>query len=238
MKNERIRRRGLLRRSTVFAVLLCGIGISGSASANLITNGSFETPVVPPGSFILVTPGSSFDGWTVAGAPGNVAPISGLFTSFGLSFTAQDGAQWLDLTGLSNTATGVQQTVVTDVGTIYDLSFWVGNQVNPTGIYGISSSIEVFAGGVALGTATNTGGTGTTTQNWEQFFLSFTATSPLTTIEFLNRDASNDNTNGLDNIVLLAQGSPQPTIIPEPGSLSLFAVSLIALKVVRRRKAH
>ena len=137
------------------------------------------------------------------------------------------------MTGLSNSATGIQQTVATSVGTVYDLSFWVGNQVNPGGIYGISSTIEILVGGASLGSFTNTGGAGTNTQDWQQFTLSFTALGASTPIQFLNRDASSDNTNGLDNVVLLAQG---PTAVPEPESLSLFGMSLVAFFLARRRK--
>jgi hypothetical protein len=218
-------------------ILSCGLGIAGSASANLISNGGFETPVVAPGTFQLFATGSSFDSWTVVGASGNVAPISGLFVSQGLTFPAQEGAQWVDLTGLTNSATGIQQSVATSVGTVYDLSFWVGNQVNPGGIYGSTSTVEIFVGGVSLGTFTNSGGAGTSTQNWQQFNLSFTALGTSTAIAFLNRDSPNDNTNGLDNVVLLAEGTPPPPSVPEPSSLSLLGLSLAALVIARQRKA-
>src|SRR3989442_5532646 len=135
----------------------------------------------------------------------------------------------------SNSATGIQQTVATDVGTAYDLSFWVGNQFNPGGPWGKSSTIEVFVGGVSKGTFTNGGGAGTHTQNWQQFTLGFTALNTSTPIELLNKDFF-DNSNGLDNIVLLPQGSPPPSV-PEPVTLSLFGLGLGALGVARRRKA-
>jgi hypothetical protein len=214
--------------------------MSGSAFANLITNGSFEEPTippVPPGGFISVCSGSSFDSWDVVGA-GCVSPISGLYTSGGLTFPAQDGDFWVDMTGfVSNSATGIEQTVTTSIGTVYDLSFWVGNQVNPFGSFGTTSAIEVFVGGVSQGTFTNSGGAGTFTQNWQQFTLGFTALSTSTVIEFLNRDGARDNTNGLDNVVLLPHGSPPPSV-PEPGTLSLLGLGLGALVGRRRRKAE
>jgi hypothetical protein len=58
-------------------------------SAPLLTNGDFETPIVPVGSFTLFTPPStSITGWTVVGNPGTVAIVRGNFTQFenGINF--------------------------------------------------------------------------------------------------------------------------------------------------------
>src|SRR5258708_4097180 len=82
-------------------------------AANLIRNGDFESPVVPNGSFVLFSTGQIFSHWKVVGASGNIAPVSGTFTQNGFHFPAKKGKQFLDLTGTSNTATGVQQTVAT-----------------------------------------------------------------------------------------------------------------------------
>src|SRR4051794_3236546 len=100
---------------------MLGVGLlcaASAANADLITNGSFETPVVPVGSFTLFTVGSgALIGWSVVGPAGtNVAIVSGSFSQNGVSFVAQDGAQWLDLTGLnSNSSEGVSQTLSTIV---------------------------------------------------------------------------------------------------------------------------
>jgi len=229
----------LSRVLTLIAVLFTGVGLQGAAFADLITNGNFEaptTPAVPPGDSYQFFTGSSFPGWDVVGV-GGVELISGPFSSFGFKFPAEDGNFWLDLTGyVSNSATGIQQTVATWVGTVYDLSFWVGNQFNPGGLWGTSSTVEVFVGGVSQGSFTNTGGAGTNIQNWQQFILGFTASSTSTPIKFLNKDFA-DNTNGLDNVELLAEGSPPPPSLPEPSTLSLLGQGLVAFVVARRRKA-
>lgn len=72
MKKRLLGLRAWLCRSTALVgILSCGVGMSGSAFANLITDGSFEvptTPAVPPGGFISVCTGSSFNGWDVVGA--------------------------------------------------------------------------------------------------------------------------------------------------------------------------
>jgi hypothetical protein len=57
-----------------------------------------------------------------------VSIVSGSFTQNGVSFPAQDGVQWLDLTGdSSNSTEGVSQTVATTAGDQYQLSYSIGN---------------------------------------------------------------------------------------------------------------
>lgn len=222
---------------TVVAALAVFVLISSPALANIITNGSFETPSVTPGGFNNFNSGSTgITGWTVVGPQASI--VSGSYKSFGLSFPAEDGSQWLDLTGDgSNASEGVQQTVATTAGATYDLSFFVGNQVNPGGIYGTTSTVEVLVNGTPAQTVTNALGAGGATQVWEQFGLSFVAASGSTTVEFLNRDPSTDNTNGLDNVVLTQ--SPSSTV-PEPSTLAMFVLPLfvLGLAALHRTIAH
>jgi hypothetical protein len=49
--------------------------------------------------------------------------------------------------------------------------------------------------------------------NWEQFTHTFVATGTSTTLGFQNDDPSNDNSNGLDNVVLTDLG---PVPVPAP----------------------
>ncbi len=76
--------------------------------------------------------------------------VSGSYFSECCSFPAESGLQWLDLTGdVSNTVEGVQQTVATMPGTTYDLTFWLGNIYDPSGIYGTTSTVDVRLGGLS-----------------------------------------------------------------------------------------
>lgn len=186
-------------------VLLAGL-VGGVAEAapqqNLITDGSFEQPLVAKGTYVLFDLGKTLSKWAVTGEPGNVAIVSGTFSQSGLTFPAQNGQQWLDLTGTSNTPTGVQQTVTTKPGSVYRLTFWVGNVFNPGGIFGASSKIDVFLNYQLSTSAINTDGKGKSTQVWKQFSVEFTATASSTTITFINADPGFDNSNGLDNVSL------------------------------------
>jgi hypothetical protein len=138
------------------------LGLSTLAySAPLLTNGDFETPIVPVRGFTLFTPPStSITGWTVVGNPGTVAIVSGTFTQFDngidFSFRAQSGGQWLDLTGISNTpGEGVSQTVTTIPDHAYRVSFFVGNVSDPGGIFGTTSTVNVQVDGSTIFTAKN-----------------------------------------------------------------------------------
>ena len=219
-----------MRHYLLIGMLTC---LVSAEATTLITNGSFESPLVPVGSFTNFASGSTgITGWTVVGPEASV--VSGAFISECCTFPAEDGNQWLDLTGdVSNTVEGVQQTVATTTGTQYTLSFWVGNIFDPGGIYGTTSTVDVRLGGLGgtlLGAFTNSSTT-RGTQVWEQFTTSFTATGSSTTLDFLNADPGSDNSNGLDNVVLTVGA----TGIPEPGTLSLLGLGIIGLGLVRRR---
>jgi hypothetical protein len=186
----------------VLAAFVAVAPAAASAASNLIADGSFEQPAVASGSFILFTTGQSFNGWKVVGASGNIGIVSGSYVDRGIKFVAENGSQWLDLTGFSsNKATGVSRTVSTVVGRSYRLTFWVGNVDNPAAGYGSTSTVNVSVNGTHKLTATNAIGS-TTKQAWKMFSLAITATSARTTIAFINGDPANDNTNGLDGVQL------------------------------------
>jgi len=190
----------------IFTIWALGTGTAQS-TGNLVINGNFSVPLVGAGSYTLISKGESIAGWHVVGKPGNVGVVSGSFQN-AFTFDAVGGAQWLDLTGGSNTETGVAQNVPTSAGTRYTLQFSVGNVYDPSGIFGVRSTVAVLVNGALVITATNSKGHGTTTQIWETFSVSFTANSSSTTIEFLNKDPPGDTSNGLDNISLSSAGSP------------------------------
>jgi hypothetical protein len=223
--------RSILTWKLILGVLILVFAAS-AARANSIVNGSFETPLVPNGSFTnFLTGSTTITGWTVVGP--EVSIVSTNYASFGFTFPAQDGKQWLDLTGdVSNAVEGVKQTFATTPGTTYNLSYFVGNQVDPGGPWGTTSTVDVLVNGTLIQTATNSMGAGGTVQVWEQFTTSFLATSSSTTLEFLNEDPPADNSNGLDNVVV-TPGSVVST--PEPSTLLLLLAAVCALVFYRAR---
>jgi hypothetical protein len=227
-----------LRNNLLAVAGLLAIFGSLPLQADSITNGSFETPVVPVGNFTNFASGSTgITGWTVVGATGGVSIVSGTFTQNGILFPAENGNQWLDLTGNGiNSNEGVEQTFATTSGAQYTLSFWVGNVFNPGGIFGTTSTVDVLLGGpkgTSLITATNASTT-TGIQIWDQFTTTFTATGSTTTLDFLNGDPGSDNSNGLDNVSVNPSGTT-PTV-PEPSTLLLLGSGSLGLLGWARRK--
>lgn len=182
------------------SVALAVFAVTPALAENLIANGSFEKPVVQDGGYSLFSNGQSIGRWTVVGASGNVAPVSGTFEQNGVKFPSKKGKQWLDLTGVSNTATGVEQQVKTARNAQYELTFYVGNVQGS--IFGATSSVQVFVDGEPVMVAVNS--KGGDVQNWKRFSTVITATKTRTTIRFINGDGPSDTHNGLDGVSLEA----------------------------------
>ena len=194
------RRFAMLARAAALAAF-AATAMSAHA-ANLIKDGSFETPLVPVGGFTKFVTGEVFGPWTVVGVPGDVAIVSTTFVQNGIAFKAKAGKQWLDMTGfLSDRATGVAQTVKTVPGQSYVLTFSVGNVVDPSNVFGTTSSVDVQIDGVQQMRATYSGGVNNELR-WKRFSTSFVASAKLTTVAFLNADPLDDNSNGLDAVTL------------------------------------
>ncbi len=170
-------------RAWAVALLLLAVGIV-PARANLITNGSFESEstTVPTGNFLAVAPGdTTITGWTVFGgvvSPVSTALIGGSFSSVtdgnvNFTFTAEDGVVWMDLTGVtSNSTEGVEQTVSTNSGDQYSLTFYVGNVYDPGGIYGTTSTVGVLINGTQVTACENSDddATAQATAEWNWVF--------------------------------------------------------------------
>ncbi|MFZ0664737.1 MAG: FGLLP motif-containing membrane protein [Acidimicrobiales bacterium] len=184
--------------AVIGVVSLSGVAFASTSPSPLLRNGDFGVPVVGSGSFELFSTGQTFDHWKVIGAPGNVGIVSGTFSQAGFSFPAESGKQWLDLTGESNSATGVSQFVPTVPGSTYLVSFGVGNVYDPQGIFGVTSTVDLLVNGHRVRSATNR--RRGTTQVWQRFEAHFTATSKRTDVAFLNGDPPSDTNNGLDDI--------------------------------------
>lgn len=225
-------------KSTVLGFGAAFLLAAGAANAQ-VANGSFELPLVPVGSFTDFVPGSGvIPGWNVIGPPGTVVSIvSTTFSQNNVTFQAQSGAQWLDLTGNgSNSSEGVSQAVSTIGGHRYGLTFYVGNTTGG-GIFGTTSTVNVAVNGVQSFTAVNSL-VNPTSLSWQQFTFDFVATGASTTLALSNGDPGGDNSNGLDNVALVDRGAVVAAV-PEPETYALMLGGFVALGLAaRRRKAR
>lgn len=227
----------LVRLSTALAPAVASIALilastGASAATNLIANGSFESPVLSPGSdyLIVFVGGSNITDWSVIGPSGtNVAMIEELYDQpdgAGINFAAAEGVQWLDLTGGgSNSTEGVQQSVSLAPGS-YTLSFYVGNVIAASAGLGTQSTVDLWLNGSFVQSFTNSGAGGAGI-NWQQFSHTFSG-SGLTSIEFRNADGASDHLNGLDGVVLAA--------VPEPSTVAMSIAGLLLLGARLRRR--
>jgi hypothetical protein len=242
------------------ALLVSCVAAVPAARANLIVNGSFETPLFPSSSSCgpfndclgyLVgdeigawfIPPSPIGGWFVVGnggAPGKsvVLLLDNNYdepdTNSGgtLNFHVADGFHALDLTGEGNQGltNGVKQTIASTPGHSYEISFYVGNQYDLAPGYGATSSIGFYINGGFVDAYSNSANA-VEDVTWQQFKYDFTALENLTTFAFLNNTPVGDNFAGLDNVVV-----SEVTSVPEPASIGVFGLGAFVFAVARRRK--
>ena len=213
-----------LRRTCIQALAVSCALLAHSANANLLLNGSFESPLVPPGGLTNFLGGSNLiDGWQVVGV--DSAVTSSTFSQSGITFQAQDGQQWLDLTGFTSNSqsSGVTQTVSTVIGVPYKLDFFVGSATDGVLFYPATIDLGINGGnriGFFNATAPNSA------LDWKPFSTSFYATSATTEITFYNGSSSNNYLAALDNVSLYAVPEPSEAIIALLGLVGIFCTRL------------
>ncbi len=191
-------------------------------AANLLTNGSFETPAqAAPGNYFFDSGSTDITGWTVVGGQ----------TQLSYHSTCTDGNQCIDLTGIYGYDKGLRSdAVATVIGATYLLTFDLGN-VDQTGFGSSTVSVSINNGAATL--LTNVINSDPSGFEWENKSFSWVADASSATITILgaaNGSLSNDAGILLDNVAFTAAPVPEP----ETYALMLIGIGLVGFAARRR----
>jgi hypothetical protein len=177
-----------------------------------LINGSFEDPIVPSSAFTFFEPGSTnITGWTVVGE----ARVTVLSTTFSVSpivYNAQDGNQWLDLTGTFDvpSSQGVTQNISTMIGQPYNVEFYVGSARDViSSVFPSTVDLQIDSGPRE---SFFNPAEPTTSLDWKLFTKTFTATNSTTTLTFFNGNKTLNLLGALDNVSVTAVPGPLPLL--------------------------
>lgn len=220
----------------LLAVVFCASLVATSASAAPILNGSFEGGAFVAGGFQgtmhLGVGSTTITDWTVVGVVGD--SLAWINSPNPWSLSAQDGNFFLDLTNVTALApfAGVTQTIATDVGSEYNLSFYLGSLTSIWG--GPPVSILATAGSA---TQTCTDNTTSTVSTWTLCTVPFTALLANTPITLVG--SAGFHYVGLDNVSVAPANGTEPPV-PEPASILLLGAGAAGLfaRARRRRRSH
>jgi len=185
--------------------------------ASLITNGSFESASVDPGSFLKLSVGStSIDGWTV---------INDSIHYVGSYWQASDGVRSIDLDGDPGQAGGVQQIFATTPDTKYTVTFDMSGNLagGPT-----VKSMRVIADGQSADFTFDITGISTTDMGYVSHAWTFIADDDFANLQFISLNTSAGWGPVIDNVSV--------NTIPIPASFLLFGSGLLGMVGLSRRK--
>lgn len=220
------------RHCIVMLVAIALLLSAGDARANLIINGSFETPDVTNGTYVTIFPGGEPAGFGWSVVAGSVDANDEELNAGQPLGPAYDGRQFLDLNG--TLAGTLSQTFATTPGVSYTLDFAYSNNFAFTNMSDPATAVvTVTDTGIGndlitpLTISHGTGGPGD--QDWTVESLTFAATGSNTTLTF----TSTRFTTPLGGILLDGVSVVGPAAVPAPGGLALVGVGLLAAGVRR-----
>jgi hypothetical protein len=200
------------------SIIMLALGVQTSR-ADLIINGSFETPIAPPGSVVRFDSSnpSAMPGWLVSGQIEIVAA-----SVFGVPF---DGGQWVDLNGEAGPG-GITQSFTTVVGGNYQLTFAYANNVNADQAAGQATIVGIAP---LLQYSFDHLGSTVSDPNYQIFTGTFIADSELTTLTI---ESTSPGSSGI------ALDAVSVEAVPEPASSLLVLTFVSVLLLTRSLNLH
>jgi hypothetical protein len=196
-----------MRHLSIALVCFCAFAISATARGqNLISNGSFQT--------------GNFADWTVSGNPSDLMVTS---RSYGSYFQPDAGDKYYAMLGSFGAESFLSQTVSTNVGGFYDITFDLASDGGHT------NQLTVDEGSNVLLNLSNIAA-----QGYTQYSELFEATSTSTTIKIGTRD--DPGYLLLDDVSVV--DPPPPASAPLPAtvwSALIPMAGLIGYRAIRRK---
>lgn len=181
-----------------------------AAGTNLIINGSFENPNVASGSWQVFT---SIPGWSTEGA--------GVEIRDNIVGTTQFGNQYAELDSHgANSNSSIIQSIVTEIGQSYLLSFYYSPRINQSST---TNGISVFWNGSLL---QDISANGSNINVWTLYNFVVTGTGQ-DTLKFKATGIQDTLGGNIDNVALNA--------VPVPAAAWLFGSALGLLGLARRK---
>ena len=202
------------------APLVLGIAALGTAQANLLQNGGFESPGAPPDYIELGTGSTYITNWVtfLSGVEYfRPAAIAGLGSAI-------EGVMVVDLANFTFSNGGIAQTFATTLGQQYTLNFFAGNSTaaSRTG----TGTVDVQVGSLTTSVATAVATSDPIV--WAPVSLTFTALAPSTTLSFSNTENSFTHFAFIDGVSV--------TAVPEPQTWALLLAGLGIVSTAARRR--